>query len=148
MCKDMWDNSKQLFRSPILRFTLISITINFTFHIGYANMRASVCWKKNCLFFSYYGLMMWFPELFNRFDEFERIHPSQEATVCEVTTFVITRGSHSHEDLCDDSIEGSVFMDSFITVAAAIPSNVLAVLGMDHFGRKFFLGIFSSLSLK
>lgn len=31
---DIIDNSKQLFRNPILRFTLISITINFTFHIG------------------------------------------------------------------------------------------------------------------
>lgn len=34
MLADMAENSKQLFRPPILRFTLISITINFTFHIG------------------------------------------------------------------------------------------------------------------
>lgn len=127
MLLDIIENSKQLFRTPILRFTLISITINFTFHIGY------------------YGLMMWFPELFNRFDEFNRIHPGQEASVCQVTEFVITSGSHSHEDLCDDSIESAVFMDSFITVAAAIPSNILAVLGMDHVGRKFFL-VFSTFS--
>lgn len=45
MFATMADNSKQLFQSPILKFTLISITINFTFHIGY------------------YGLMMWFPGL-------------------------------------------------------------------------------------
>lgn len=32
---DVMSNSKQLFVTPILRFTLISITINFTFHIGY-----------------------------------------------------------------------------------------------------------------
>lgn len=31
---DVMSNSKQLFVTPILRFTLISITINFTFHIG------------------------------------------------------------------------------------------------------------------
>lgn len=48
MFSDIADNSKELFEKPILKFTLISITINFTFHIGY------------------YGLMMWFPELFNR----------------------------------------------------------------------------------
>lgn len=97
--------------------------------------------------YRYYGLMMWFPELFNRFDEYNRIHPGREASVCQVTEFVITRGSHSHADLCDDSIEGAVFMDSFITVAAAIPSNILAVLGMDHVGRKFFLGRFSLVSV-
>lgn len=34
MMADIINNSKQLFVSPILRFTLISITINFTFHIG------------------------------------------------------------------------------------------------------------------
>jgi VNT family MFS transporter (synaptic vesicle glycoprotein 2) len=34
MMSDIVDNSKQLFVSPILKFTLISITINFTFHIG------------------------------------------------------------------------------------------------------------------
>lgn len=34
MIIDIVDNSKQLFVNPILRFTLISITINFTFHIG------------------------------------------------------------------------------------------------------------------
>lgn len=34
MIMDILDNSKQLFVSPILRYTLISITINFTFHIG------------------------------------------------------------------------------------------------------------------
>lgn len=34
MLVDILDNSKLLFINPILRFTLISITINFTFHIG------------------------------------------------------------------------------------------------------------------
>lgn len=36
-------------------------------------------------FYSYYGLMMWFPELFNRFDEYARAHNgSEQALVCEV----------------------------------------------------------------
>jgi MFS transporter, VNT family, synaptic vesicle glycoprotein 2 len=45
MFADIADNSKQLFQGPILKFTIVSITINLTFHIGY------------------YGLMMWFPEV-------------------------------------------------------------------------------------
>lgn len=122
MLSDIVANSQQLFLPPILRFTLISITINFTFHIGY------------------YGLMMWFPELFHRFDEFSTAHPGREASVCDVTRFVVTNGTHSENSECDDSIAGSVFMESLITVAAAVPSNIVAVLGMDHLGRKFFLG--------
>lgn len=116
------ENSRQLFVSPILRFTIISIIINFTFHIGY------------------YGLMMWFPELFNRFDEFHRENPGQSAGVCEVTDYVVKKGSRSNESYCTDKIGESVFMESLITVASAIPANVLAVLFMDRLGRKFFLG--------
>lgn len=37
------------------------------------------------LLFRYYGLMMWFPELFHRFDEFSRSHNGlEEASVCQV----------------------------------------------------------------
>jgi len=33
--------------------------------------------------------MMWFPELFNRFDEYARAHNgSEQALVCEVCSFV------------------------------------------------------------
>lgn len=122
MLADIVDNSKQLFISPILRFTMISIIINFTFHIGY------------------YGLMMWFPELFNRFDEFHRDHPGKVASICEVTDYVVKKGSQNIENLCSDKIGSSVFMESLITVASAIPANIVAVLGMDRLGRKFFLG--------
>lgn len=127
MLTDIMNNSKGLFVSPILKFTIISITINFTFHIGY------------------YGLMMWFPELFNRFDEFSRYHPGQEAGVCEVTRFVIDEGSHSGAGTCTDTIPSTVFLESLITVASALPANLIAVLFMDRFGRKFFL-VFSTVS--
>lgn len=128
--KMFWDvcqNSKQLFQHPILKFTTISITINLTFHIGY------------------YGLMMWFPELFNRFDEYIRHFPDQETTVCQVTDFVVNNGSHSTAHECSSAIPSSVFMESLITVSAALPANLIAVLFMDRFGRKFFL-VFSTVS--
>lgn len=128
MLYNIMDNSKQLFMSPILKFTTISITINFTFHIGY------------------YGLMMWFPELFNRFDEYTRTHPDvEEASVCQVTNYVVSLGSHSDTGVCSATIPSTVFLESLITVAAALPANVIAVLGMDKLGRKFFL-VFSTMS--
>jgi VNT family MFS transporter (synaptic vesicle glycoprotein 2) len=127
MLANIIDNSKQLFVSPILKFTVISISINFTFHIGY------------------YGLMMWFPELFNRFDEFSRLMPNETASVCHVTDFVVNTGSQQHGAICSEKISQTVFMESLITVAAALPSNVLAILGMDRLGRKFFL-VFSTIS--
>lgn len=127
MLSNIIENSRQLFVTPILRFTIISITINFTFHIGY------------------YGLMMWFPELFNRFDEFSRTHPGESASVCEVTKYVVNSGSHSNAGVCSATIPSAVFLESLITVAAALPANIIAVLFMDRLGRKFFL-VFSTVS--
>lgn len=127
MLSNIIDNSKQLFVSPILKFTVISISINFTFHIGY------------------YGLMMWFPELFNRFDEYSRLRPNETASVCQVTDFIVSMGSQHDGAICNEKISQSVFMESLITVAAALPSNILAVIGMDRLGRKFFL-VFSTVS--
>lgn len=83
---------------------------------------------------------MWFPELFNRFDEFTRDNPGQDASVCEVTRYVVSSGSQQSGKVCSDKIESAVFRESLITVASAIPSNIVAVLGMDRLGRKFFLG--------
>ena len=127
MLGDIVDNSRQLFVPPILRFTIISIVINFTFHVGY------------------YGLMMWFPELFNRFDKYNSQHNGRDASICEVTDFIVDlRNSPAEANVCSDDISHDVFMESLITVASAIPANIIAVLGMDRLGRKFFLGKFCS----
>lgn len=85
---------------------------------------------------------MWFPELFNRFDEYSRyMNGTTEASVCAVTDYVVNMGSQGGHGSCSDKIPETVFMESLITVAAAFPSNIIAILGMDRLGRKFFLGI-------
>ncbi|XP_017116291.1 synaptic vesicle glycoprotein 2B [Drosophila elegans] len=122
MISGMVDHSRALFKSPILRFTIVSITINFTFHIGY------------------YGLLMWFPELFNRFEEYEKAFPGESAGVCSVTDYVVNLAKEqSNNGTCNSDIPQSVFMESLISLASALPANLLAILGMDMLGRKFFL---------
>ncbi|KAH8420050.1 hypothetical protein KR009_005249 [Drosophila setifemur] len=123
MVSGMVDHSKALFKSPILRFTIVSITINFTFHIGY------------------YGLLMWFPELFNRFEEYEKAFPGESAGVCSVTEYVVKVAQMEQDTnvTCSSEIPQSVFMESLISLASALPANLLAILGMDMLGRKFFL---------
>ncbi|XP_055853980.1 synaptic vesicle glycoprotein 2B [Episyrphus balteatus] len=127
MLTGMVEHSKQLFRSPILKFTIVSIIINFTFHIGY------------------YGLMMWFPELFNRFDEYGQAHPGETAGVCTVTEYVVNLGTHATEAICSSHIPSAVFMESLISLASALPANLIAIIGMDRLGRKFFL-IFGTMT--
>ncbi|XP_011177044.1 synaptic vesicle glycoprotein 2B [Zeugodacus cucurbitae] len=128
MMSSMAEHSKQLFTSPILKFTLVSIIINFTFHIGY------------------YGLMMWFPELFNRFEEYGRAFPNETAGVCTVTNYVV-KNNMIEEDtgVCSAHIPQSVFQESLISLASALPANLIAILGMDLLGRKFFL-IFGTMT--
>ncbi|XP_063700760.1 synaptic vesicle glycoprotein 2C [Culicoides brevitarsis] len=129
--KMLWDvthTTKQLFQSPVLKFTMISITINFTFHIGY------------------YGLMMWLPELFNRFDQYSNHFPGESASVCKVTDFVVNLESHlTKSQSCNSAIPSTVYLESLISVTAALPANLIAILGMDTLGRKFFM-VFSTVS--
>lgn len=81
--------------------------------------------------------MMWFPELFDRFQKFEELYPNQTASVCDVTNTISQLESHN---LCSKSVSETVFMHSLITVSAAVPSNIFAILCIDRLGRKFFLG--------
>lgn len=128
MMVGMVEQSKQLFSSPILKFTIVSIMINFTFHVGY------------------YGLMMWFPELFSRFEEYGTLFPEDsEAGVCKVTEYVVSHSNRPDAE-CSSNIPSAVFMESLISLASALPTNLIAILGMDWLGRKFFLiaGTFSA----
>lgn len=114
MFSDIADNSKQLFQGSILKFTLVSITINLTFHIGY------------------YGLMMWFPELFNRYDAYAEAHPGEtDVGVCQVTDYVVKQHAELNHE-CNDNIPSTVFLESLITVAAALPANVIAVSDSEN----------------
>lgn len=65
---EIWDQTKALCKAPHLRNTIITCAIQFG------------------LTTSYYTLMVWFPELFNRFEEFETAYPGESASVCEVSS--------------------------------------------------------------
>ena len=60
------DKTKQLFSSLFLRYTIIMVVINFTIQFGY------------------YGLWLWFPELFNKLNLYYSANPNATVTVCEV----------------------------------------------------------------
>lgn len=123
MMVDIFDNSKQLFQSPILKFTVISIAINFTFHIGYYGLMVSMkIHKLNIIELISNSAQMWFPEMFNRFDAYAESHPNVTSVgVCEVTNYVVKHKEES-DGVCNDHIPSTVFLESLITVAAAIPA--------------------------
>ena len=67
MCR-LCKQTLSLFKPPHVRNTAIS------------------CGLMYCVASSYYALMVWFPEVFQRFAEFETNQPGQSASVCGISS--------------------------------------------------------------
>ncbi len=124
--RDTYHNTVSLFRGSIAKVTLLMLFINFAIQFGY------------------YGLWLWFPELFNKLDEYYDEHPNAHKTVCEVTDLSTDDDCPSDDPFCDCDArykpDNEVFVNSFIISIAALPGNVWTIWQMDKLGRKFFLG--------
>ncbi|XP_075213629.1 uncharacterized protein LOC142319842 [Lycorma delicatula] len=130
--KESWEQTLLLFKSPHLRPTVLTCLIQFGLIVGY------------------YTLMMWFPELFNRFDKFEELHPNETPSVCIVSsvfhqepTGLVTgnRKKVFHEEkLCDaTSIDRSVYLHTLVIGLTCIPTSFWLPLCVHRLGIKFFL---------
>ncbi|XP_069704225.1 synaptic vesicle glycoprotein 2B-like isoform X2 [Periplaneta americana] len=64
--KTMWAQTSAIFLPPVLYNTALCSLLLF------ANM------------FGYYGLGLWLPEIFNRFEDYYKLHPSETVSVCEL----------------------------------------------------------------
>ena len=102
---------------------------------------------KSCFIWNYryYGLWLWFPELFNRLNIYYENHPNATVGVCDIKS----------EDLNDDpnkpvdcTVGSAVFLNSFLISLSAAPGNVWTIVQMDKLGRKFFLGKFVRICIK
>uniref|UniRef100_A0A1Y1KR70 Major facilitator superfamily (MFS) profile domain-containing protein n=1 Tax=Photinus pyralis TaxID=7054 RepID=A0A1Y1KR70_PHOPY len=125
---EIWEQTKALCKPPHLKYTVITCLIQFG------------------LTTSYYTLMIWFPELFYRFEEFESLHPGQSATVCEVSSALATGvNSTLSEEFCsNEPIADSVFLHTLTIGLACIPTSFWLPLCVHRLGVKFFL-VFSLL---
>lgn len=93
-----------------------------------------------CISFGYYGLWMWFPELFKR--------AAEGGSPCANTS--LPSGSQSAENPSCYPVKTSVYMEGFITAASNLPGNIFTILLMDHIGGKILLScslLLSSLSV-
>jgi MFS transporter, VNT family, synaptic vesicle glycoprotein 2 len=87
--------------------------------------------------------MVWFPELFNRFEEFEELYPNATASVCEVSSVNIK--SSGEEIFCGEPIKESVYIHTLIIGLACIPTSLLLPLCVHRLGAKFFLSKYSDI---
>ncbi|KAJ6639965.1 Synaptic vesicle glycoprotein 2B, partial [Pseudolycoriella hygida] len=123
LLSEIWLQTKLLCKPPHLRNTVLTCAIQFG------------------LTTSYYTLMIWFPELFYRFEEFETAHPGQHASVCEVSSIILTNGTNV-DKFCGDPLNDSVYFHTIIIGLACIPTSFWLPLCVHKLGAKFFL-IFS-----
>lgn len=79
-----------------------------------------------CISFGYYGLWMWFPELFKRIEE--------GGSPCANVSRSQTQNNHS----CYP-VKTAVYMEGFITAASNLPGNIFTILMMDTIGGKALL---------
>lgn len=85
--------------------------------------------------------MIWFPEIFERFHNFEIKYPKSVARVCDVSNFNQTENRISIYE-CDPSIEDRVFLDTAIIALSCIPTSVCLGFSMKTFGKRTVLGKF------
>lgn len=107
--KHILHQTRELFGRSLRKTTIIMIIINFT------------------LSFGYYGLWMWFPEIFSRVEKYGGSpcdHHEVNTTASNVT------------EPCNGIPEDSVFFESFLTALSNLPGNLLTILVMDKVGRK------------
>lgn len=92
--------------------------------------------------------MVWFPELFNRYEEFEHKFPNTSASVCDVSGIVVADEASADPFDCLKTIESSVYMHTLIVGLACIPTSLWLPLCVHKLGAKFFLSKYWSLSMK
>lgn len=71
LLKTFWHQTQQLCRPPWLKNTMVTCLMQFG------------------IFACYYTMMLWFPEIFQRFEEYEKVHPNASVSVCEVSSVVL-----------------------------------------------------------
>lgn len=85
--------------------------------------------------------MVWFPELFNRYEIYENDNPGKSASVCDVTKI-----KEEPNEQCDSSIKTSVFVNTLILGCACIPTSLWLPLCVHRLGIKFFLSMYFYVS--
>ncbi|XP_012270503.1 synaptic vesicle glycoprotein 2B isoform X2 [Orussus abietinus] len=122
LLKSIWHQIRSLASPPLACYALLCCTIYF------ANM------------FGYYGLGLWLPELFNRFEVFYKNHPNVSASVCEVMSDqdhdLSSTNSLSQQKVCTGNIDERVFLNSVTINAVCLLANVISGFLSNRVGRR------------
>ncbi|XP_025423753.1 synaptic vesicle glycoprotein 2C-like isoform X2 [Sipha flava] len=100
------------------------------------------CIIQFCSTTSYYMLMLWFPELMNRFLWYETLYTGfpNMTTMCDIVSLYKVEPDDI-DGKCNDDIDESVYMNIVIIGFACIPTSLIVPLFVNKLGIRFFLGV-------
>lgn len=86
-------------------------------------------------------LMLWFPELMNRFQRYETLYSNspKNNTICEIIS-MFKIDPEVKNIKCNDHIDQSVYINIIIIGIACIPTSLIVPLLINKIGLKFFTG--------
>lgn len=90
---------------------------------------------------SYYMLILWFPELMNRFLRYETLYSdsTKNKTMCEIVSMFKIEPEVKNIK-CNDHINQSVYVNIIIMGVVCIPTSLIVPLFINRLGLKFFTG--------
>ncbi|XP_033215032.1 synaptic vesicle glycoprotein 2B-like [Belonocnema kinseyi] len=93
---------------------------------------------------SHYALLLWFPEIFQRFSQFETKFQNETSSVCSVSKKLYSLNAtmaNTNIDLfgCESKIDTRVYLNSLWQAIACIPFSILLPMSVDRLGFKFFV---------
>ncbi|XP_060525056.1 synaptic vesicle glycoprotein 2C-like [Cylas formicarius] len=103
----------------------------------YLKYLAITCFADFGLMASYYTLVLWFPEIFERFNLYETRHPDKTAGICAVSQIRPTRPSRPGQ--CNFTIGNTVFLETLVIALSCLPTSASLSCFMHKFGKKFVL---------
>lgn len=93
--------------------------------------------------FSYYTLMMWFPELFDRFDMYQYLNPGASAGICDVTSVNTPVEEFEMKiEYCSRPIDQKVFLYTIIIGVSCLPSSISLGFLIEKLGKKYLISKF------
>ncbi|XP_046967508.1 synaptic vesicle glycoprotein 2C-like [Vanessa cardui] len=101
----------------------------------YIGLLVLCCFVDFGLMFSYYTLMMWFPDLFERFSQFSSLFPGVSAGVCEVSANV-TRTELMGKVECPQTIDDTVYIHTLVVALSCVPTALWVGLTINWIGKK------------
>ncbi len=109
------NTTAQLFRQPLTKISIVMTVIYFT------------------LSFGYYGMFLWFPEIFNRIEKYG----GSPCSLGEAHGNETTNSSAP----CTYNISNKIYFESFLTAVSNLPGNLFTIFMIDRVGRKLLLAV-------